>query len=232
MTEKNSKRDFAKKKAQAAAKHLVSAIDAAPDDYKRYYNLGVFLTQANSFDQAEELYVKALGRFHDKKQAQNLLHYGLGNAYYEAGEYQQALTQFQAVHDEQLKAEAYQMIAQTYMAQDDYKTALAFALTAQAKHQQDATINGLIGEIFLALGDFEHARTYYEQALAADSKNGKYQFERGIIALVQGEEHAERYFERAKELDPAYYQKGQQRLADIERFVQTKTKDSDKKDES
>ncbi|GAB5051772.1 tetratricopeptide repeat protein [Pediococcus ethanolidurans] len=232
MTEKdNLKREETKQKAQEAASKLVKAIDEEPDDFHRYYNLGVFLTQANSFEQAEELYMKALGQFKKDKQAQNTLHYGLGNAYYEAGEFKKALKQFQCVQDSSLKSDAYLMIAQTYVAEDDYKTALAFALTAQTKHQQDPTINGLIGEIFLALGDFKHAAAYYDQALQADEKNGKYQFERGLIALVQGEEETD-YFKRAKDLDPVYFKKSQQRLEDIEKFIQTRNQDSKKEKEN
>ncbi|GEL15780.1 tetratricopeptide repeat protein [Pediococcus cellicola] len=230
MTVEDSKRQAAKQKAQQAASALVKAIDAKPDDFKRYYNLGVFLTQANSFEQAEELYMKALGRFATNKSAQNLLHYGLGNTYYEAGEYQKALAQFQVVQDAGLKSDAYLMMAQTYMASHDYKTALAFALTAQTKHQQDPTINGMIGEIFLALGDFKNAGIYYDQALHADEKNGKYQFERGLIALANGERQPE-YFRKAREYDPDYFEKGQKRLADIERFIQTRDAKPEKKDE-
>lgn len=231
MTEKKDlKREASKQKAQKAASLLVQAIDAKPDDFHRYYNLGVFLTQANSFEQAEELYMKALGRFQKNSQAQNTLHYGLGNTYYEAGEFKKALVQFQLVKDSSLKSDAYLMIAQTYVAQDDYKTALAFTLTAQAKHQQDPTINGLIGEIFLALGDFAHAESYYDQALHANEKNGKYQFERGLIALVQGEKETE-YFKKAKQLDPAYFKKGQQRLEDIEKFIQTRDQDAKTRDD-
>ncbi|WP_063697800.1 tetratricopeptide repeat protein [Pediococcus inopinatus] len=229
MTEKeDSQRKQAKQNAQEAASALVKAIDSDPDDFHRYYNLGVFLTTSNSFEQAEELYMKALGLFQKNDKAKNLLHYGLGNAYYEAGEFQKAFAQFKVVEDTELKSSAYLMIAQTYMAQDDYKNALVFSLTAQDKHKQDPTINGLIGEIFLAMGDFTHAATYYDEALKADPKNGKYQFERGIIALVLDEDETE-YFKQAQKLDPAYFEKGQQRLVDIEKFIQTRNESKDEK---
>ncbi|KJU74020.1 hypothetical protein AH70_09195 [Pediococcus damnosus LMG 28219] len=229
MTEnEDSKQEQAKQDAQKTASALVKAIDDNSDDYHQYYNLGVFLTTSKSFEQAEELYMKSLGLFQKDDKAESLLHYGLGNTYYEAGEFQKAFAQFKVVQDSELKSSAYLMIAQTYMAQDDYKNALVFAITAQDKHKQDLTINGLIGEIFLAMGDFTHAATYYDDALKADPKNGQYQFERGIIALVLDEEETE-YFKQAKKLDPAYFEKGQKRLVDIEKYIKTRDESKDEK---
>lgn len=173
--------------------------------------------------------MKALGLFADKSRAaKDTLTYGLGNVYYEAGEYQKAIEQFNKVKDSKLKSDAYLMLSQSYMGNNDHKTALAFALTAAENHQQDPQVNQLIADNLLAVGSFKDAAKYYDKTLASDPKNGHAQFDRGIAAVVMGEDATE-YFEQAQKLDPKYYENGQSRLADIQ-AVLTKKKDDQAKD--
>lgn len=42
------------------------AIDEEPDKFNNYYDLGALLTRLNDFEQAEELFMKALGIFEKK----------------------------------------------------------------------------------------------------------------------------------------------------------------------
>ena len=107
------------------------------------------------------------------------------------------------------------MLAQSYMGNNDHKTALVFALMAAENHQQDPQVNQLIADNLLAVGSFKDAAKYYDKSLASDPKNGHAQFDRGIAAVVMGED-ATAYFVQAKQLDPKYYENGQSRLADIQ----------------
>lgn len=226
--EKKAERDKKQKESEKLLHRLIQEIDNDPDNYHTYYDLGALLVELKSYSQAEELMMKALGLFADKSRAaKDTLTYGLGNVYYEAGEYQKAIEQFNKVKDTKLKSDAYMMLAQSYMGNNDHKTALAFALTAAENHQQDPQVNQLIADNLLAVGSFEDAAKYYDKALASDPKNGHAQFDRGIAAVVMGEDATE-YFQQAKQLDPQYYEKGQVRLADIQAAF-TKKKDDQSK---
>ncbi|MTV82898.1 tetratricopeptide repeat protein [Lactobacillus sp. CRM56-3] len=217
-----AKQEANKKKSEKLLHKLVQAVDAHPDDYHTYYDLGALLVELKSYSQAEELMMKALGLFADKSQdAKDTLTYGLGNVYYAAGEYQKAIEQFNQVKDSQLKSDAYLMLSQSYMGNNDHKTALVFALTAAQNHQQDPQVNQLIADNLLAVGSFQEAAKYYDKVLKSDPKNGQAEFDRGIAAVVLGDDASE-YFKAAKQLDPQYYEKGQSRLAGIQTLLTKK----------
>ena len=93
MTEKKGFRDPKKKETEKLVHKLVEAIDEHPDKVNNYYDLGSLLTRLNDYQQAEELFMKALGIFEAKgdKDAMNLLNYGLGNLYYEIGKVNEAI---------------------------------------------------------------------------------------------------------------------------------------------
>lgn len=216
------KREEQQKKADETLHKLVEDIDNHPDDYRTYYDLGSFLVQLHNYTQAEELMMKALGLFADRsKKAKETLVYGLGNVYYAAGEYDKAIEQFNNLSDGDMKTDAYIMLAQSYMAKEDYKKAVVFALTAQGFRRQDPEINYLLASSLLALGNFSEAAEFYDKVLQAKPKDGKANFDRGIVAMVL-EEDFNQYFEIAKREDPKYFEKGQKRLADIEKFIQVK----------
>lgn len=221
MTEKKQgrERDRKKERSEQMVHKLVQHIDSHPGGADAYYELATVLVDLNSFDQAEELLMKALGLFATQPETVEKLHYGLGNVYYAAQEYPKAIAQFDQL-SQHLKGAGYLMVAQSYMASGDHKRALVFALTALASQPQDAVTLQLVAENLLALGNMAQAATYYDQLLALVPDSGRANFDRGLVAMVQGEPY-QAYFDQAKREDPAYYEKGQQRLADIERFVQT-----------
>ena len=72
-----------------------------------------------------------------------------------------ALGEFQRVQDKRLKGQAYMMIAQTYYAQKKYQQALVFALTASEQLKRDSAPLTLMGDTFMALGNFTQAHEYY-----------------------------------------------------------------------
>lgn len=218
MTEKKIDRQADKAKSEQLVHQLVQRIDTHPGDADAYYELATVLVDLKSYAQAEELLMKALGLFDAQPATVEKLRYGLGNVYYAAQDYPKAIQQFDQLND-QWKGAGYLMLAQSYMANGDHKRALAFALTALGSQPKDEATLQVMAENLLALGNMAQAAQYYDQVLALDPQNGHAQFDRGLVAMVQGESYQD-YFTQAQQLDPTYFDKGQKRLADIERFVQ------------
>lgn len=217
-------RERKQKKADETLHKLVKDIDDNPHNYQTYYDLGAFLVELHNYTQAEELMMKALGLFADRsKKAKETLTYGLGNVYYAAGEYDKAIAQFNGLSNGDMKTDAYIMLAQSYMAKEDYKHAVVFALTAQGFRRQDPEVNYLLASSLLSLGNFKEAANFYDKVLQAKPYDGKANFDRGIVAMVL-EEDFKKYFDLAKKNDRKYFEKGQKRLADIEKFIQVKNK--------
>ncbi|KIS03048.1 tetratricopeptide repeat protein [Paucilactobacillus wasatchensis] len=217
MSEKSSQADI-KAQSEKLVSKLVQDIDAKPDQVQNYYDLGSLLTRLKSYAQAEELFMKALGRFKNDNAATGLLQYGLGNLYYEVGKTDQALKQYDALQDSKLKADAYLMMAQSWMKKDDYKRAIAYGLTAHDLRQQDPEINQVLGDALLASGSFVQAKKFYDQILLRHPGRADTQFNRGLVAMVLGEEYQD-YLSQAQQLDPDYYQRSEQRIAGIEKLL-------------
>jgi tetratricopeptide (TPR) repeat protein len=214
--------EYKQKKADEMLHRLVKDIDDHPDNYQTYYDLGAFLVELHNYTQAEELIMKALGLFADRsKKARETLTYGLGNVYYAAGEYNKAINQFNMLSDGDMKTDSYIMLSQAYFAKEDYKKSVVFALTAQGFRKQDPEVNYLLASGLLALGNFEEAAQFYDVVLKSEPNNGKANFDRGLVAMVLGESF-EDYFNLAKKNDFKYFEKGQKRLTDIEKFIQSK----------
>lgn len=210
-----------KKETEKLVHKLIQAIDEHPDKVNNYYDLGSLLTRLNDYLQAEELFMKALGIFEAKEDqsAQDLLNYGLGNLYYEVGKVNRAIKLYNKIEDEKLKADSYLMLAQSYMKKGQHKQAVAYGLTAHELRKEDPAINQVIGDSLLALGEFAKAKEYYDAILKHHPGRADTQFNRGIVAMVLGEPYKD-YLAQAKQLDLNYYQKSEQRLADIEKTLQ------------
>ena len=202
-------------------KEMVAALDRDPYDPKRYYDLGSMLTTMQSFQQAEELFLKGLNVFEKEQQKQEILHYGLGNVYYSAGLYEKAISEFSKVKEQNLHADAFLMIAQGYFAQNEYQQAMVFALTASEELPTDLAAKSLLGDCFLATGDFKNAQKFYDQALSLKSDNVHVNFQRGLTAMVLGQAPDD-FFAKVKKLDPEYFEKHKERLNDIASVVKDK----------
>lgn len=174
------KREQEEKKAHKLVHDLVQKIDNEPKNYRHYYELATLLVEGKDYEQAEELLMKALGLFKDSgDDVIDTLKFGLGNVYYAAQEYDKAIKIFQEINDTKLQAEAYAMLAQSYMAKGDNKRAMVFALSAQSGKRDDPSINEMIGDNLLALGNFAQAGEFYDNVLKAEPQNGKANFNRG-----------------------------------------------------
>ncbi|MFL2028159.1 tetratricopeptide repeat protein [Loigolactobacillus zhaoyuanensis] len=214
-----SKALWAKGDKQGAVKALVAAIEQAPELLDNYLELAAYLNALQDTEQAEKLLQSALVHFPDNQD----LRYSLGTTYYAAGDYPKALDQFQQLTAARLENDKLYMLASTYYAQQDYSHALAFALTAQKNEPQRDDVNLLVGDLFLAIGDFNHATTYYTQVLARTPKSAAANFKVGLARLAQGAP-SEAYFEQAKKLDTAYFEREKHRLSDIERYLKAQQK--------
>ncbi|MCM0599479.1 tetratricopeptide repeat protein [Periweissella fabalis] len=202
-------------------KKLVSMINKNPNDWRNYNDLGIVLVQIADYASAEELIMKALGLFKTDAKAQQSLLYTLGNVYYGAGEYQKAMKYYQKIIDNTIKGDAFVMIAQSFMQQKQYQQALVYALTAQEMLPDDVKILILVGDIWLALGDFDKADVEYRRALSYDTDNVAALFGRGIIALTLNRPSAA-LFARVEQLDSKYYADNKQRVDEIATVIHSR----------
>ncbi|MBM6753555.1 tetratricopeptide repeat protein [Lactobacillus alvi] len=216
MTEK-----VKQKQTEKLVHRLVEAIDEAPDKFNNYYDLGSLLTRLQDYEQAEELFMKALGIFEPKgdQKAINLLKYGLGNLYYSVGQVDKAIAYYNQITDAKLKGDSYLMLAQSYMKKKQYKQAVAYGLTALDLRPDDPEIAQVLGDSCLALGEFKPAKDYYDRILKHHPGRADTQFNRGLVAMALGEPY-ESFLTQAKQLDLDYYEKSEQRIADIEHTLQ------------
>lgn len=200
---------------------LVAAIDAEPNKFNNYYELGSLLTRLHDYAQAEELFMKGLTRFKKRgdTRAVTFLNYGLGNLYYEADRVDEAIKYYNLIADEKLKADAYLMLAQSYIKKGQYKQAIAYGLTAHELETSDPEISQVLGDALLALGEFKQARDYYDLILRRHPGRADTQFNRGLVAMALHEPYHQ-YLEQAQQLSPEYYQKSEKRIAEIEQTLQ------------
>lgn len=209
-------------KDQKVLEKLIAAVDEDPYDARRYYDLGSLLVQLQNYSQAEELFYKALDVFKNQPQQQEILHYGLGNVFYSAGLYEKAIGEFVQVNEQDLKKDALLMIAQGYYAQGKYQQAMVFSLTASEQDPTDTSSRALLADCFLASGDFEQAKKYYEEVLKINGDNLHANFQCGLIAEVQGKDGTP-FFSKVQQLDSQYFEKHQERLNDIAVLLKDKT---------
>lgn len=217
------KREENEAKSNKIVHELVGKVEREPDNPDVYYELGSYLTKIKDYSHAEELYKKALSHFDEKNMKSDLLEYGLGNVFYEAELYPEAIQSFQKVTNQAMKENAFLMMAQSYMAQESYQQALAFAITAQEINPESIDTNELIGDIFLALGQFENAARYYDQVLKVDDNHAKANFQRGLVGMVLGNP-SDAYFMRSKSSDEVYFDAQKKRLSEIEAFIKLRDK--------
>ena len=225
MSNETNKRDAQAQQMKQTVHELVQKIDDQPDEPQHYYDLATVLVAGKDYEQAEELLMKALGLFDQSGDAvRDKLIYGLGNVYYAAEEYGKAVQWFEKIRATEWKTEAYLMLAQSYLGMGDNKRSMAFALSAQSDTKINPQISNMIGDNLLALGDFTQAGRFYDQVLEVEPNNGPANFNRGLVAMVNGEPYAG-LFERAQENDPKYFKAGQQKLSEIEKFIKEQQND-------
>ena len=206
MDKEKNKRDRLEEETKGKIEKLIEKVDENPYDPQRYYALGCCLTELQSFEQAEELFKRALNVFEGQEDKQALLHYGLGNVFYATGLFKEASVEFKMLNGSKYESDAMLMMAQTELSNGNYQRALAYALTAFEKGNNQTRLDSCIvlGDSFLALGCFDQACEYYDLYLK-DRPNDKHAvFMRGVVETGLGKA-PDAYFGRAKQLDKEYY---------------------------
>lgn len=206
-------------KQQEAVKALVQEIKQQPDQIDNYLELAAFLNTLKDFEQAQQLLQQIQQRFPNNQDIQ----YSLATTYYAAGRYDLAEPLFLKITDQRLSNDRDYMLGVLYHQKQDDKRALAFALTAQQAAPKRVDANQLVGDIWLSLGQFKAAAQAYQQVLAQQPNVAAAHFNVGLALLGAGEKPTA-YFEKADALDHDYFQQQQQRLADIERYLQAQKK--------
>mgnify|MGYP002560932083 CR=1 FL=1 len=133
MDKEKNKRDRLEEETKGKIEKLIEKVDENPYDPQRYYALGCCLTELQSFEQAEELFKRALNVFEGQEDKQALLHYGLGNVFYATGLFKEASVEFKMLNGSKYESDAMLMMAQTELSNGNYQRALAYALTAFEK---------------------------------------------------------------------------------------------------
>lgn len=70
MDKEKNKRDRLEEKTKVKIEKLIEKVDENPYDPQRYYALGCYLTELQSFEQAEELFKRALNVFEGQEDKQ------------------------------------------------------------------------------------------------------------------------------------------------------------------
>ncbi|WP_307994914.1 tetratricopeptide repeat protein [Weissella viridescens] len=207
---------------QADMQRLVKEIEAHPENWQAYADLINVLTATGNFVEAEELGLKSLSLFEDDAQAKAYLAYSVGNVYYAAGSYAQAQNFFQLVQLPELAHDVTMMQAQDWFAQKNYKQALAFALTGTEQDAQDVDAFDLLGNIWLALDQFDEAQAAFERALAINGDDFEANFGRGLLAQVAAIDDENQWFSYAEALDATKFKQKTQQLNDLSQVIVNK----------
>ena len=190
---------------------LIEKIDRDPKDINNYLQLSTYLIEENSIDQALELLQKAQGLVSKPEE----LNYNIAICYYMQGEFEKALSLINTLPNDD---ETLYQKALIFMKLGQYQKALAYALTI--KKMDDRTLE-LLGDIWLSLGDLSTAKQQFEK-IAPSKRNAKVNFLLGLTIFDQDRDKAQKYFDRTKELDPAYFKQAQSQYAAIAKMLRGK----------
>ena len=190
---------------------LIEKIDRDPKDINNYLQLSTYLIEENSIDQALELLQKAQGLVSKPEE----LNYNIAICYYMQGEFEKALSLINTLPNDD---ETLYQKALIFMKLGQYQKALAYALTI--KKMDERTLE-LLGDIWLSLGDLSTAKQQFEK-IASSKRNAKVNFLLGLTIFDQDRDKAQKYFDRTKELDPAYFKQAQSQYASIAKMLRGK----------
>ena len=190
---------------------LIEKIDRDPKDINNYLQLSTYLIEENSIDQALELLQKAQGLVNKPEE----LNYNIAICYYMQGEFEKALSLINTLPNDD---ETLYQKALIFMKLGQYQKALAYALTI--KKMDERTLE-LLGDIWLSLGDLSTAKQQFEK-IAPSKRNAKVNFLLGLTIFDQDRDKAQKYFDRSKELDPAYFKQAQSQYAAIAKMLRGK----------
>ena len=190
---------------------LIKKIDQDPKNIDNYLQLSTYLIEENSIDQALELLQKAQGLVNEPEE----LNYNIAICYYMQGEFEKALNLINTLPNDD---ETLYQKALIFMKLGQFQKALAYALTIK---KIDDRVLELLGDIWLSLGDLKTAKQEFEQ-IPIEKRNAKVNFLLGLTVFDQDRNEAQKYFDRSKELNPAYFKQAQSQYAAIAKMLRGK----------
>jgi tetratricopeptide (TPR) repeat protein len=141
------------------------------DDYRIYYQKGIAYRRAGNIDQAEKNFIIVTEKKPDFEGAYN----ALGNVYFQKGDMQKAITNFEKVlelsKDAKTKslaaenaARAYTKLAQDLLADGKHKQAIDYLNNAVEKNKYDAAFL-LLSQAYNEIGEYDKAIEAADKAL-------------------------------------------------------------------
>ncbi|MBA1434337.1 tetratricopeptide repeat protein [Bombilactobacillus bombi] len=205
---------------QAAVKLLAQKLQKDMHHIDWFLQLSSYLTAGGDFTQAEELLLKAKQLFPGIQE----LDYNLAVIYFEAGKFEQSQKILKNITNPKLSSDIYYLIAKQLLQQKQVAQALAYALTAIDKNPNLNDNYVLVGDIFLRLKQFSKAADYYQQSIKVQPSAAGY-FKLALMEMVLDKKQFRQHFQQAQSMDSTYFQKHQQQLAEIERYIKMQSKD-------
>ena len=200
-------------KVDQAIHLLIKKIDEKPQNIENYLQLSTYLIEQGSADQAQKLLEQAQ---HLVKKPRELS-YNLAVCYYMQGDLDKALNLLDQIPNDDLTL--YQK-ALTYLKLGQSQKALAYALTIK---KIDERVQELLGDIWLSMGEAKQAEQMY-LAIPEDKRTAKVYFLLGVTTLEKDRDHAEKYFDQAKQMDIKYYHHAMNQYVSIMKMLNNKEK--------
>lgn len=195
------------------------ALDAETDSYsvaEIWTNLGLCYFNLKDFEEAEKCYDNAVGIENYEKSLQThvsdddtkfVMNHTMvlkGNLMLHSGRYREAMD----CYDEALKinpgdAETWLNKGLCLIDLGKYQEGIKLYLEALGIRMDPRLASMMLvnlGMCYYYLGDYRNARAYYNRAIETDAENAKAYYNVGIILDKLGQNDAQKYFDKAKEL--------------------------------
>lgn len=191
-----------KDKPQEALLNLQEAVKLNPSDPRFFDAMGLVYFSTETFDKAEESYREAIKV--DPKYTD--AHHNLGVLYNHLGRYDEAISEFELVLQDELyrnRANTLNALGWAYHKKADYKNA-EDAFKKTIKHDRLYLIAyDNLGKVYIDSKRYDEAVAILEQVLKLESNYPEARLDLGIAYLKLGKtDEAKTEFERAIALDP------------------------------
>lgn len=204
---------YADGKVNEAIHALIGKIDADPHETDNYLQLASYLLEQGSPEQAQKLLVQAKGLIKNPQDVD----YDLAVAYYAQGEFNKSLALLNQIPNDD---DTLYQKALVYLKTGQNEKALAHALSIK---RVDDHVKELLGDIWLALGELKAASASYA-SIPEKQRTAKVTFLLGVSWHGRDRDRAEKFFARAKKMDPKYYKQAWDQYASIMKLVAGKDK--------
>lgn len=191
-----------KKKYDEAVRELDQAIEAEPDNPQGYIDFGNLLIMIGEPQRAPAFFNKALDLASDSAEAS----FGLGNACFEQGQYEEAAGHFEQAQTKGLSDyNLYYMIGRT--AEQLHRNAQALAAFQRAVELNgEDTISHFQYALALArFGQLDEAEQELHRVIAQDAHHADAYYNLGVLAMYRGKDAKARlFFGKSLEINPRH----------------------------